>query len=169
MREAAVVRAKVVLSLEMGKLLVLPWPVEDTVLRMLLGINGFVNKGPGEFQCVRLLLLLFLLSCFSHVRLCATPRRQPTRLHRRPWDSPGKNTGVGCHFLLQWDSLRAVLFPYSPGILNTHPLLSSLHIYSFHSHHDKFSHFITFLNLRTPNSQLIKGRGNVSVPAVGDL
>ena len=27
-------------------------------------------------------------------------RRQPTRLHR-PWDSPGKNTGVGCHFLLQ--------------------------------------------------------------------
>ena len=27
-------------------------------------------------------------------------RRQPRRLPR-PWDSPGKNTGVGCHFLLQ--------------------------------------------------------------------
>ena len=27
-------------------------------------------------------------------------RRQPTRLSR-PWDSPGKNTGEGCHFLLQ--------------------------------------------------------------------
>ena len=27
-------------------------------------------------------------------------RRQPTRL-LCPWDSPGKNTGVGCHFLLQ--------------------------------------------------------------------
>ena len=27
-------------------------------------------------------------------------RRQPIRLHH-PWDSPGKNTGVGCHFLLQ--------------------------------------------------------------------
>ena len=27
-------------------------------------------------------------------------RQQPTRL-LRPWDSPGKNTGVGCHFLLQ--------------------------------------------------------------------
>ena len=27
-------------------------------------------------------------------------RRQPPRLPR-PWDSPGKNTGVGCHFLLQ--------------------------------------------------------------------
>ena len=29
-----------------------------------------------------------------------THRRQPTRLPS-PWDSPGKNTGVGCHFLLQ--------------------------------------------------------------------
>ena len=28
------------------------------------------------------------------------PRWQPTRLPR-PWDSPGKNTGVGCYFLLQ--------------------------------------------------------------------
>ena len=39
-----------------------------------------------------------LQSCLS---LC-DPRdgRQPTRLPR-PWDSPGKNTGVGCHFLLQ--------------------------------------------------------------------
>ena len=27
-------------------------------------------------------------------------RRQPTGLPH-PWDSPGKNTGVGCHFLLQ--------------------------------------------------------------------
>ena len=27
-------------------------------------------------------------------------RRKPTRL-RYPWDSPDKNTGVGCHFLLQ--------------------------------------------------------------------
>ena len=27
-------------------------------------------------------------------------RWQPTRLSR-PWDSPGKNNGVGCHFLLQ--------------------------------------------------------------------
>ena len=27
-------------------------------------------------------------------------RWHPTRLPR-PWDSPGKNTGVGCHFLLQ--------------------------------------------------------------------
>ena len=46
------------------------------------------------------LLLPLLLRRCSRVRLCATPQRQPTRLPR-PWDSPGKNTGVGCHFLLQ--------------------------------------------------------------------
>ena len=33
-------------------------------------------------------------------------RRQPTRLPR-PWDSPGKNTGVGCHFLLQCMKVRS--------------------------------------------------------------
>ena len=36
-----------------------------------------------------MLLLLLLLSRFSRVRL------------QSAWDSPGKNTGVGCHFLLQ--------------------------------------------------------------------
>ena len=92
---------------------------------------------------VGLLLLLLLLSCFSHVRLCVTPQmaahkappslglsRQerwsglpfPSPVHAHmhakslqscrilcdpmgrllcPWDSLGKNTGVGCHFLLQ--------------------------------------------------------------------
>ena len=44
------------------------------------------------------MLLLLLLSRFSCVRLCATHRRQRTRL-RCPWNPPGKNTG--CHFLLQ--------------------------------------------------------------------
>ena len=33
-------------------------------------------------------------------------RRQPTRLPH-PWDSPGKNTGVGCHFLLQWVKVKS--------------------------------------------------------------
>ena len=47
-----------------------------------------------------LLLLLLLLSHFSRVRLCATPETAATSLPR-PRDSSGKNTGVGCHFLLQ--------------------------------------------------------------------
>ena len=33
-------------------------------------------------------------------------RRQPTRLPH-PWDSPGKNTGVGCHFLLQYMKVKS--------------------------------------------------------------
>ena len=33
-------------------------------------------------------------------------RRQPTRLPH-PWDSPGKNTGVGCHFLLQFMKVKS--------------------------------------------------------------
>ena len=33
-------------------------------------------------------------------------RRQPTRLPR-PWDSPSKNTGVGCHFLLQCTKVKS--------------------------------------------------------------
>ena len=53
----------------------------------------------GQYKAKRSLLLL-LLSHFSCVRLLRPRRWQPTRL-RRPWDSPGKNTGVGCHFLLQ--------------------------------------------------------------------
>ena len=43
-------------------------------------------------------LLLLLLSHFSRVQLCATPK---AAAYQAPWDSPGKNTGVGCHFLLQ--------------------------------------------------------------------
>ena len=33
-------------------------------------------------------------------------RWQPTRLHRS-WDSPGKNTGVGCHFPLQYMKVKS--------------------------------------------------------------
>ena len=51
-------------------------------------------------------MLLLLLSCFSHVWLCATHRWQPTRLPR-PRDSPGKNNGVGCHFLLQCMKMKS--------------------------------------------------------------
>ena len=34
-------------------------------------------------------------------------RRQPTRL-LHPWHSPGKNTGVGCHFLLQCMKVKSL-------------------------------------------------------------
>ena len=45
-------------------------------------------------------MLLLLLGHFSRADSVQPHRWQPTRLPC-PWDSPGKNTGVGCHFLLQ--------------------------------------------------------------------
>ena len=51
-------------------------------------------------------MLLLLLSHFSRIRLCATPKMAATRLPR-PWDSPGKNTGLGCHLLLQCTKVKS--------------------------------------------------------------
>ena len=46
-------------------------------------------------------MVLYEYAAKSVVSDSVQPRRwQPTRLPH-PWDSPGKNTGVGCHFLLQ--------------------------------------------------------------------
>ena len=44
-----------------------------------------------------------LQSCLT---LCDPHRRQPTRFPC-PWDSPGKNTGVGCHFLVQCMEMKS--------------------------------------------------------------
>ena len=62
--------------------------------------SGTFTAHAGTSKALLLLLLLLLLSSFSCVRLCVTPE---TAAHQapRPWDSPGKNAGVGCHFLLQ--------------------------------------------------------------------
>ena len=54
----------------------------------------FTTVPPGKALCV--------CCCITSVTSDSVQphRRQPTRLPRL-WDSPGKNTGVGCHFLLQ--------------------------------------------------------------------
>ena len=57
------------------------WPVNP--LKLWVTFNAAVAKA--------------LQSCQT---LCDPRRQQPTRL-LCPWDSPGKNTGLGCHFLLQ--------------------------------------------------------------------
>ena len=43
------------------------------------------------------------LSCCLVAKLCLTIATPWTVAHQLlcPWDFPGKNTGVGCHFLLQ--------------------------------------------------------------------
>ena len=58
-------------------------------------------------------------------------RRQPTRLCR-PWDSPSKNTGVGCHFLLQCMKVKsesevAQLCPTLSNPMGCSPPGSSVH------------------------------------------
>ena len=78
-----------------------------------------------------LLLLLLLLSGFSCVRLCVTQRQQPTRLPR-PWDSPGKNTGVGCHFLLQCMKVKSESEVAQSCLTLSNPMDCSLPGYSVH-------------------------------------
>ena len=82
-----------------------------------------------EIEVTLLLLLLLLLSCFSRVRLCQ--RWQPTRLPR-PWDSPGKNTGVGCHLLFQCIKVKsesevAQSYPTLRDPMDCSPPGSSIH------------------------------------------
>ena len=88
----------------------LPWLVWCRVWRKCTPSSG------GLSVCISFLLLLGQITIHlvaaaaaaaaaAAVSLQSCPtlqlhRWQPTRL-RCPWDSPGKNTGVGCHFLLQ--------------------------------------------------------------------
>ena len=61
-----------------------------------------------------ILMLCYAMLSRSVVSDSVRPHRwQPTRLPR-PWDSPGKNTGVGCHFLLQCMKLSRVRLCATP-------------------------------------------------------
>ena len=52
-------------------------------------------------------------------------RWQPTKLPR-PWDSPGKNTGVGCHFLLQCMKVKSESEVTQSCPILSHPMDCSL-------------------------------------------
>ena len=58
-------------------------------------------------------------------------RLQPTRLPR-PWDSPGKNTGVGCHFLLQCMKVESESEVAQSCLTLSDPMACSLPGSSFH-------------------------------------
>ena len=60
-----------------------------------------------------------MLSCFSGVQLFVIPvEHNPQVSYVCPWDYLGKNTGVGCHFLLQGifpalrSNLKLLCLPY---------------------------------------------------------
>ena len=58
--------------------------------------RGCIAGSPGESG----LILCGGIELRLPIELLRSQRQQPTRLPC-PWDSPGKNTGVGCHSLLQ--------------------------------------------------------------------
>ena len=58
-------------------------------------------------------------------------RQQPTRLPH-PWDSPGKNTGVGCHFLLQCMKVKSESEVAQSCLTLRNPMDCSLPGSSFH-------------------------------------
>ena len=62
-----------------------PNPFSTVAGVIFLNLSGFAAAAAKSLQSRRTLCDL---------------RWQPNRLHC-PWDSPGKNTGVACHFLLQ--------------------------------------------------------------------
>ena len=78
-----------------------------------------------------LILLLLLPSHFSRVRLCVTPK---TAAHQAPpsLGFSGKNTGVDCHFLLQYMKVKSesevtLLCPTLSDPMDCSPPGSSVH------------------------------------------
>ena len=71
-------------------------------VQSLSNVRLFVTSWTGARQASLSIInsLLLLLSCFSRVDSVQSRRQRPIRLPL-PWESPSKNTGVGCHFLLQ--------------------------------------------------------------------
>ena len=75
--------------------------VQDHVFKVMEQQSNWIKKNLIP-KLMSLRTAIAAVAANSH-QLCPTvrPHRwQPTRL-LRPWDSPGKNSGVGCHFLYQ--------------------------------------------------------------------
>ena len=66
----------------------------ETMRKLAPGYPRHNILGCSKLRCA------YMISCFNHVRLFKTPWTVVPRLLCQ-WDSPGKNTGVGCHVLLQ--------------------------------------------------------------------
>ena len=98
--------------------------------------------------------------------LCPTlqPHRpQPTRLPC-PWDSPGKNTGVGCHFLLQCMKVKSESEVVQSCLTLSDPMDCSLPGSSIHGIFQArvlewgaiafFTSFLVYLFIRPPSCQI---------------
>ena len=91
--------------LSRARLFATPW----TAAHQAPPSMGFSMKSTGV-GCHRLLRVThYAMPCYvaSVVSDSVRPhKRQSTRLPH-PWDSPGKNTAVGCHFLLQCMTVKS--------------------------------------------------------------
>ena len=78
-----------------------PWQIDgETVTDFILGGSKITADGDCNHEIKRHLLLGRKVM----TNLLLLPTRLP-----HPWDSQGKNTGVGCHFLLQIYLARGIL------------------------------------------------------------
>ena len=99
-------------------------------------------------------------SSLSCVQLSVTP--QPTRL-LCPWDSPGKNTGVGCHALLQG------IFPIQGSNLDFLKCREFLYCLSHHTipfqqRRPTRLHWFVFVQATHPNSDRRWWQAQVCLP-----
>ena len=69
-------------------------------------LTELLSKQPTNKISAQISPYLSLLSCSIMSDSVRPHRQQPTRLPR-PWDSSGKNTGVACHFLLQFMKVKS--------------------------------------------------------------
>ena len=79
------------------------WKVRNSNLLVSMISLDRVKKKVSHRKNLNNSLLFLAAAATKSLQSCPTlqlHRQQPTRLPR-PWGSPGKNTGVGCHFLLQ--------------------------------------------------------------------
>ena len=89
-------------------------------LQWLVQAGNKTPKTQTGFQLIQY-LLSFREECvcacvhvLSHIWFFCDPRDSPTRL-LCPWEFPGKNTGVGCHFLLRGGLPNPGIKPMSPA------------------------------------------------------
>ena len=111
-------------------------------------------------------------------------RWQPTRLPH-PWDSPGKNTGVGCHFLLQCMKVKSesevaqscltlhdpmdcsppgssVYGNFQANVLEWGAITFSLLFLNF-TLYDDYTNSHYLFSIKSPHDQVIRGKINYSI------
>ena len=105
--------------------------------RKLLQATLQLTSKVGDFLAIMGNCVCVCLVALSSVNLCDP---MPTRL-LCPWDFSGKTTGVGCHFLLQWEILINQNSTFQTCI---HFEVPNENLCTPH-YTDKFSHFCLYI------------------------